>query len=1735
MDASLSIKSYLRKFVILFLMISPGIIRVAGQDWYNNNWNYRIPVSVINNGGDLTDFQVKVILDGSFPWAHANTDGSDIRFTASDGTTLLPHWTVTWTNNSNAEIWVRIPVIEASPSTGTIFMYYGNSLAEDSSNGDATFLFFDDFESGVLNVSKWHTSGTPSYSFLQDEGSTVLSMTGSASHLNYIASDDTGFDNFILEVKVKMTVDLNNNCTPEIGFRLTDDNNKYITMLRGEGLVGGGGPNGDLFIRRYENGIQTNPVPYPPYDYTANLFYNYRIDAAYDTINQYLNEELIRSWKDNGTGILSGGINLLNYGGTVTNPVYYDNVRIRNYSSPEPVTTAGPEQNQYPPLGITYTSENPSCHGSSDGSIDITVTGGSGVYSYLWTPGNITTEDLVNVTAGTYLIHVEDANGQNIGNRIITLTQPDPLVAGYGILVPFDCITGSAAIEITASGGTPPYSGTGSFQQSAGSQEYVVTDGNGCQSSVSVTVGIEGSWFNTEWSHRMAFDIVNPGGVTLSDYQVEVTLDPGFDFAAADPTGSDIRFTMADGMTLLPYWIEEWNGPASASVWVRLPQIGASGERIFMYYGNEFANDQSNGSSTFDFFDDFSTFDVYPGNWIRRLLWTGTDWSGTVAHDWKYSMEMQHGALQYAIHRAANGWGIDPLDAEIEEEFDFMHSQINPDGTVIADSYLTSEPQYCYGLIMSNLALGYLHFAGTNLVLAERCYDDLVLVFDRLRVTYPTVGSLSDAGGYGMMLMGFANAWSAFSGTDASRAGYAYTVVQTYANTFTGSQAVSGAWTGTSGVQEHLKRDFGVLLAYDVTGNSSYLNAVNSNVEYILSTFWVSSNGGLEWYDNPATSNQFYECHQQWFMIAARMLFNRSGGSYDHLTEGLQAWQFLTDNNYAGIDMYVHNYLNHGAFFSYRQVLETGAIQSDSFKGSYEIGTALWGMSLNYGWVSSYQSSHSSQVFNYLDEVVKQIKKTPSEKGFFTEGSGGPDSDLWHRVGNPSAVIVDDNGNNVLSIRGNLNHTDLFASNQTGFGDFILEARVQMTADANSLCNPAIDFRYTDVNNRYMTQMRGEVQNDFFMRRYQGGIQLDFPASPFNYNANEYYRYRVIAAGTNIRTYLNDNLLADIDDAGTTITAGGISIRNYEDNNAAWFDDIRIRKQADQEPSAVPGMVDSPSRWTGSVSSEWDNPANWTSGVPGICSMVNISGSAIRQPHIGTEVECYYMTLGSGSEIVIDPDGALTVRGDVTNDGVIMIGSTLASSGSLIVGGTATGNITYNRQLQPGDNNAADWHLAAPPVTSNSESNTGKITTVYQWSEPTGAWTTTGITSAVAGRGYNIRQEAGSDGAISFTGPLANGDVTVEASSPYADAVSGDASYFSRAAASGRSLENPGGRGWNLLGNPYPSAINASAFINANYSVTPSLSQFDPNYVALYLFDGTDRKYYYLASSTGWPSGNELSETHVQAGQGFFVLAMNDNSVFRFTKAMQEHSTATPMLKSGKSDDRWPGLQLKVRHPGGEVVTTVVYNGSMTTGVDPGYDIGLFKSGQALEVYTSLALKDNGINYTRQALPLSGADTLAVPVGIDFKSGGEVTFSAVTVPVDGRRLWLEDRVTGIFTDLSLKSYTVTLPADTYGTGRFFIVASANTPTAIDRYGSDDGELRIWTSGGRLVIQGMVGGGSLCELFDIQGRKLLELNLSDAGLNTIELPAGLHGVVVVKVTDGNVVTTRKLVFPGGNNH
>ena len=115
---------------------------------------------------DLFNYQILVLVsqstDTSVPGTEVGCGGKvradfgDIRFTAADGETLLGHYLESITGdepNRIAAYYVKLPQI---PEQGLpIYMYYGNSQAEDLSSGEDVFDFFDDFKGEKLDAEKW--------------------------------------------------------------------------------------------------------------------------------------------------------------------------------------------------------------------------------------------------------------------------------------------------------------------------------------------------------------------------------------------------------------------------------------------------------------------------------------------------------------------------------------------------------------------------------------------------------------------------------------------------------------------------------------------------------------------------------------------------------------------------------------------------------------------------------------------------------------------------------------------------------------------------------------------------------------------------------------------------------------------------------------------------------------------------------------------------------------------------------------------------------------------------------------------------------------------------------------------------------------------------------------------------------------------------------------------------------------------------------------------------------------------------------------------------------------------------------------------------------------------------------------------------------------------------------------------------------------------------------------------
>jgi len=149
-----------------------------------------------------------------------------------------------------------------------------------------------------------------------------------------------------------------------------------------------------------------------------------------------------------------------------------------------------------------YNGRDVSCNGDCDGEATSIPTGGTGAYTYQWDdPSNQTTATAIGLCAGAYTVTVTDANGC-IQVDSVTVNEPDTLIAPVAVTSNYNgedisCNGGSdGEATVTPVGGTPAYTYLWSDGQntstatglSAGTYNVIVTDVNGCDTTVSITL-----------------------------------------------------------------------------------------------------------------------------------------------------------------------------------------------------------------------------------------------------------------------------------------------------------------------------------------------------------------------------------------------------------------------------------------------------------------------------------------------------------------------------------------------------------------------------------------------------------------------------------------------------------------------------------------------------------------------------------------------------------------------------------------------------------------------------------------------------------------------------------------------------------------------------------------------------------------------------------------------------------------------------------------------------------------------------------------------------------------------------------------------------------------------------------------------------------------------------------------------------------------------------------------------
>lgn len=199
--------------------------------------------------------------------------------------------------------------------------------------------------------------------------------------------------------------------------------------------------------------------------------------------------------------------------------------------------------------GMSITEDNVGhldCYGDTDGTISVSVSGGTPAYTYDWdndgTGDNDDLEDLTGLAGGVYTLTVTDNSGC-IASIVVTVNEPDSLEAGATFTNSTCFGTNDGTASSTVIGGTGPFTydwdndGTGDFDDNAtisaltpGTYTVVVLDANGCSVTESVTV-LDGTPVDVSVSLSGDVLTANASGAGYSYLWLNC---PGF-----DPVGSN--------------------------------------------------------------------------------------------------------------------------------------------------------------------------------------------------------------------------------------------------------------------------------------------------------------------------------------------------------------------------------------------------------------------------------------------------------------------------------------------------------------------------------------------------------------------------------------------------------------------------------------------------------------------------------------------------------------------------------------------------------------------------------------------------------------------------------------------------------------------------------------------------------------------------------------------------------------------------------------------------------------------------------------------------------------------------------------------------------------------------------------------------------------------------------------------------------------------------------------------
>ena len=493
--------------------------------------------------------------------------------------------------------------------------------------------------------------------------------------------------------------------------------------------------------------------------------------------------------------------------------------------------------------------------------------------------------------------------------------------------------------------------------------------------------------------------------------------------------------------------------------------------------------------------------------------------------------------------------------------------------------------------------------------------------------------------------------------------------------------------------------------------------------------------------------------------------------------------------------------------------------------------------------------------------------------------------------------------------------------------------------------------------------------------------------------------------------------------------------------------------------------------WNGAVNNDWANVSNWDNAqLPVASTDVIIPAGLTSYPTLSAAGTCHNLTMEPGTSLL--------------------------GNANLTITGTANVQLTIDGVLA-GDNDK--WHLISQPVASIAQaSDVFNHCYLKQYNETTNLYEDVVGTTPLntVGKGYSTmysyQNGAPTTKTLEFIGSLNNGTYSMPLS-----------------------FTTGQGEGWNLVGSPYPSAIDWDAV--SGWTKPAEMNN------SIYFWDNSlnggigNFTYYLGAEGSNQGVGVSGGSRYIPPMQGFFVKTSAVTTLV-MDNGIRVHNN-TPFYKDGNTN---PLIRLQVVNGSYSDETVVRFDANATSGADNAYDCWKLFASDVPQLST---VTTDNVNMAINTFPQAESD-LIVPLQLNAGVTGNFTIRATEIlNFNDSQVMLEDKILNITQDLTQNpaySFTASIGdnPDRFNL-HFKSVNGINDPS--------ENKLNIYSCGKTVYINpGTVNLHGQVVIYDILGKPVVTKQLEGTSLYCLHLNI-TPGCYIVKVITGNNVYSQKVVI------